>query len=113
MRSSTTLLDEKINCIRPLLESVNSMAARLGIGLTKAWRLVRDRRVEVVYLDSRTLVVIESTDRLFDQLRAEASNREPSDWSQRCGPLASAANKGRRRARAKRRAHTSPERGLA
>jgi hypothetical protein len=85
--------------LRPLLESVDSMAARLGIGLTKAWGLVRDRRVEVVYLDNRTLVIVESTDRFAAQLREEASSREPSAWSQRCGPLASNANKGRRRAR--------------
>jgi hypothetical protein len=87
------------NSLRPLLESVASMAARLGIGLTKAWGLVRDRKVEAVYLDNRTLVVVESTDRLVAQLRAEARSREPSEWSQRCGPLASTANKGRRRAR--------------
>ena len=87
------------NPLRPLLESVASMAARLGIGLTKAWGLVRDRRVEVVRLDTRTLIVTESVDQLVAHLRAEAPLQAPSAWSQRCGPLASAANKGRRRAR--------------
>ena len=85
--------------LRPLLESVNSMAARLGIGPSKAWQLVRDRKVEVVRLDTRTLIVTESVDKLVAQLRAEAPSQAPSAWSQRCGPLASAANKGRRRAR--------------
>jgi hypothetical protein len=94
MRPSTVLLDQAY--LRPLLESVNSMAARLGVGPSKAWELVKERRVEVVYLDKRTLVVVESTNRLLDQLRAEASSRKPSTWAQRCGPLASAANKGRR-----------------
>jgi hypothetical protein len=75
------------------------MAARLGIGLSKAWQLVRDRKVEVVRLDTRTLIVTESVDKLVAQLRAEAPLQAPSAWSQRCGPLASAANKGRRRAR--------------
>jgi hypothetical protein len=75
------------------------MATRLGIGPSKAWQLVRDRKVEVVRLDTRTLVVVESTNRLVAQLRAEAPLQAPSVWSQRCGPLASAANKGRRRAR--------------
>jgi hypothetical protein len=84
---------------RPLLESVNSMAARLGIGPSKAWQLVRDRKVEVVRLDTRTLIVTESVDQLVAQLRAETPLQAPSAWSQRCGPLASAANKGRRRAR--------------
>jgi hypothetical protein len=100
MPSSMTFPQEKNARLPVLLESINSMAARLGIGLTKAWGLVRDRRVEVVYLDGRTLVVVESTDRLTAQLREEASRRAPSNWSRRCGPLASAANKGRRRARA-------------
>jgi hypothetical protein len=100
---SATVPEEKISRLRPLLESINSMAARLGIGLTKAWGLVRDHRVEVVYLDGRTLAVVESTDRFAAQLREEASGREPSDWSQRCGALASAANKGRQRAPAKAR----------
>jgi hypothetical protein len=99
MSSSATFPEERINSLRPLLEPINSMAARLGIGLTKAWALVRDRRVEVVYLDGRTLVVVASIDRLVAHLRAEASSREPSDWSRQCGPLASKANKGRRRAR--------------
>ena len=108
---STTVQEEKISRFRPLLESINSMAARLGIGLTKAWGLVRDRRVEVVYLDGRTLVVVASTDRFAAQLQEEASSREPSDWSRRCGPLASAANKGRRRAGTKSREHTAPNRG--
>ena len=99
MPSSATFPEEKTSSLRPLLEPINSMAARLGIGLTKAWELVRDRRIEVVYLDGRTLVVVASTDRLVAELRAEASSREPSDWSRRCGRLASAANKGRRRTR--------------
>ena len=108
---STTIPARKNNDLRPLLESINSMAARLGIGLTKAWELVRDHRVEVAYLDGRTLAVVESTDRLAHQLRAEASSREPSNWSRRCGALASAANKGRR-SEAKSKAHTTPNRGL-
>jgi hypothetical protein len=99
MSSSMALSEEKNDRLPVLLESVGSMARRLGgIGLTKAWGLVKDRRVEVVYLDGRTLVVVESTDRLAAQLRAETSSREPSDWARRCGTLASAANKGRRRA---------------
>jgi hypothetical protein len=110
---STTVPEEKISHLRPLLEPIKSMAARLGIGLTKAWGLVRDHRVEVVYLDGRTLAVVESTDRLAHQLRAEASSREPSNWSRRCGALASAANRGRRRARAKSRAHTTPHENTA
>jgi len=105
---STRLPEKKHRDLRPLLESINSMAARLGIGLTKAWELVRDHRVEVAYLDGRTLAVVESTDRLADQLRVEASSRVPSYWSRRCGALASAANKGRRRAGAKSKAHTTP-----
>jgi hypothetical protein len=108
---STTVPEEKISRLRPLLESINSMAARLGIGLTTAWGLVRDHRVEVVYLDGRTLAVVESTDRFAAQLREEASSRQPSDWSRRCGALASAANKGRR-SEAKNKAHTTPNRGL-
>ena len=91
--------EEKISPLRPHFESFNSMTQRLGgIGPTKGWELVKEGRVEVVYLDRRTLVVVESTDRLAAQLRAEAASREPSDWSRRCGLLASAANKGRRRA---------------
>jgi len=93
--------EEKLSPLRPHFESFNSMTQRLAIGPTKGWELVKDGRVEVVYLDRRTLIVVESTDRLAAQLRAEASSREPSDWSRRCGLLASAANKGRRRALAK------------
>jgi hypothetical protein len=107
MPSSATFPEEKTSSLRPLLEPINSMAARLGIGLTKAWELVRDRRVEVVYLDGRTLVVVASTDRFAAQLREEASSREPSDWSRRCGRLASAANKGRQRPRAENRAQVT------
>jgi hypothetical protein len=101
--------EEKISPLRPHFESFNSMTQRLGgIGPTKGWELVKEGRVEVVYLDRRTLVVVESTDRLAAQLRAEAASREPSDWSRRCGLLASAANKGRRRALAKEQ-DTTPE----
>jgi hypothetical protein len=113
MPSSMTLPEEQSTHLRPLLESVNSTAARLGVGPTKAWALIRDGRLEVVYLGNRTLVTVESTDRLVAELRAEASIREPSDWSQRCGPLASAANKGRRREREKIKALTAPKRSCA
>jgi hypothetical protein len=92
---------EKTSPLRRRLESVKSMTERLGIGQTKGWELIKDGRVKVAYLDGRTLVVADSTDQLADQLQAEASSKEPSDWSRRCGLLASAANKGRRRARTK------------
>jgi hypothetical protein len=97
MPSSTELPEAHF---QPRLEGVNTTAERLDIGSTKTWALIRDGKLEVVYLGNRTLVVAESTDRLIAELRAEASIREPSDWSQRCGPLASAANKGRRGRRA-------------
>jgi hypothetical protein len=107
MPSSMALPEEQSTHLRPLLESVTSTAVRLGIGQTKVWALIRDGRLEVVYLGHRTLVAVESTDRLVAELRAEASNREPSEWSRRCGPLASVANKGRRRARAKIKTRTA------
>jgi hypothetical protein len=113
MPSSMTLPEEQATHLRPLLESVNSTAARLGIGPTKTWALIRDGRLEVVYLGNRTLVTVESTDRLVAELRAEASIREPSNWSRRCGPLASAANKGRRVTRAEIKACAVPKRGPA
>src|ERR1700730_14151631 len=112
MPSSMTLPEDKNGRLPVLFESIGSMAKRLGdIGLTKAWGLVRDGRVEVVYLDGRTLAVVESTDRLAAQLRAEASSREPSHWARRCGALASAANKGRRRTRARGRRTLRPSEG--
>jgi hypothetical protein len=106
MTLSTGLSDDerKAGSLRPIFEPVPSMARRLGIGQTKAWQLIRDDKIKVVRIGTRTLADVASIDSYAEELRAKAANRGPSRWARECGALARAANKGRLRGSARRKA---------
>jgi hypothetical protein len=107
MLSSTELSDceRKAGSPRPLLVSVADGRTLLGaIGYTKIWALIKDKRLDVVYLDGRTLITLASIERLYQQLCQQAPGHKASAWSRQCGALASAANKGRPPGSARRKA---------
>jgi hypothetical protein len=96
MTLSRTLFNDADNVfLPPLLVSVRNAKALLGVGHTKVWALIKNKRLDVVYLDGRTLITRASIERLVQQLNEEAPRHKATAWAQRCGKLASAANKGR------------------
>jgi hypothetical protein len=106
MLSSMALSDHqrKADSLAPLLVSVASAQALLGIGHSKVWQLIGNGALETVHIGTRRLVTIASINRFIERLKSEAASRKPTAWAQRCGKLASAANKGRPPGSARRKA---------
>jgi excisionase family DNA binding protein len=56
-----------------LLESVDDTAARLGVGRTTVYDLLRAGRLEAIKLGKSRRIIIASTLRLVEQLRSGAA----------------------------------------
>lgn len=48
------------------LISVKETKTRIGVGSTTTWKLIKNKRLDVVRIGRRTLVTSESVDRLID-----------------------------------------------
>jgi hypothetical protein len=56
--------------MEPLLVPINAAARLLGVGVSTAWAMIREGKVETVTLNRRRLVVVETLHRLVEERRA-------------------------------------------
>lgn len=61
--------------LKPLGVRVSTFANLLGIGLTKAWGLCRDKKVETFEIDGCTIVFYPSIERLVEEQRQQKNNQ--------------------------------------
>jgi hypothetical protein len=57
----------------PITVSIQRAKELSGLGDTKLWQLIRDRRLEVVRVDRRTLITFASLERLLSPTEGEAA----------------------------------------
>jgi excisionase family DNA binding protein len=62
---STGFSDHELHGLRPLTITVQTASALSGIGLTTIWRLIKEKRLQVVRVDRRTLVIFPSLEELL------------------------------------------------
>ena len=100
---STALCDQHM---RPLLVSKKDAGVLLNVGQTKIWQMITRKRLEVVYLDGRTLITLTSIERLVQELREEAANKEPSTFARKARELGSRPKRCRSRGRGQTETHS-------
>jgi hypothetical protein len=62
---STGLSYHELHGLRPLAVSVSIARRLMGLGYTKIWEMIREKRLDVVRIDRRTLILYHSIERLL------------------------------------------------
>ena len=68
---STAAPHDSTTALKPFGVRVATLAKMFDIGMTKAWGLCRDKRVETVNVDGCTIVLYASIEKLIEDLRRQ------------------------------------------